>query len=299
MNNYQLPPVSLLKAYQPDYVFLPNANFVSMHSVISSDEFQNEQSMALPIAAGRSFDGKLILFDLAKTPHLFLGGVDFRLRDKLHFGFESIITPLLFKKKPSEIRFVTIGKSICYGPLQKLLKPFLVPIPRSIHSEKYAYLLRIIDELNWVKVEMNRRLDMLAHNEDNFPYLIVLASDTIDDFVRGWEPKKLQKELQDFTLQLLANAHKVGIHLVFHQWYFKNDLITKSIVEQFQTRIAFHMDEAKPTLMFAGTKDPIHFDIGNGEMLYYHNGETIKGVCPRIEQSEIDGILKYIESRPL
>lgn len=183
--------------------------------------------------------------------------------------------------------------------MQKLLKPFLVPIPRRIHFEKYAYLMRIIDELNWVKDEMNRRLDILAHNDISFPYLVVMASDVIDDFVRGWEPKKLQKELQDITLQLLAKAHEVGIHLVFHQWYFKNDLITKSIVEQFQTRIAFHMDEAKPTLMFAGTKDPIHFDIGNGEMLYYHNGETIKGVCPRIEQSEIDGILKYIESRPL
>jgi hypothetical protein len=70
-------------------------------------------------------------------------------------------------------------------------------------------------------------------------------------------------------------------------------------VEQFQTRIAFHMDEAKPTLMFAGIKDPIHFDIGNGEMLYYHNGESTKGVCPRIEQSEIDGILKFIKSQPL
>lgn len=299
MNNYQLPPVSLLKSYQPDYVFLPNANFVSMHSVISSDEFQNEQAMALPIAAGRSFDGKLILFDLAKTPHLFLGGVDFRVHDKLHFGFESIITPLLFKKKPSEIRFVTIGKSICYDPLQKLLKPFLVPIPKSIHSEKYAYLLRIIDELNWVKDEMNRRLDILAHNEDNFPYLIVLASDTIDDFVRGWEPKKLQQELQDIILQLLDKAHEVGIHFVFHQWYFKNDLITKSIVEKFTSRIAFHMSETKPTVMFAGTKDPMYFDIGNGEMLYYHNGETIKGVCPRIEQSEIDDILKHIKSQVL
>ena len=159
--------------------------------------------------------------------------------------------------------------------------------------------MRIIDELNWVKDEMNRRLDMLAHNDISFPYLVVMASDVTDDSVREWETKKLQKELQDITLQLLAKAHEVGIHLVFHQWYFKNDLITKSIVEQFQTRIAFHMDEVKPTLMFAGTKDPIHFDIGNGEMLYYHNGETIKGVCPRIEQSEIDGILKYIKSQHL
>ena len=126
-----------------------------------------------------------------------------------------------------------------------------------------------------------------------------MASDTIDDFVRGWEPKKLQQELQDIILQLLAKAHEVGIHFVFHEWYFKNDLITKSIVEKFTSRIAFHMSETKPTVMFAGTKDPMYFDIGNGEMLYYHNGETIKGVCPRIEQSEIDDILKHIKSQAL
>lgn len=107
MNDYQLPPVSLLKSYQPDYVFLPNANFVSMHSVISSDEFQNEQAMALPIAAGRSFDGKLILFDLAKAPHLFLGGVDFRLRDKLHFGFEVYHHSFAIQKE-------TIRNSVCH-----------------------------------------------------------------------------------------------------------------------------------------------------------------------------------------
>ena len=299
MNNYQLPPVALLKFYQPDYVFLPNANFVSMHSVISSDEFQNEQAMALPIAAGRSFDGKLILFDLAKSPHLFIGGVDFQLHARMGFGMESIFTSLLLKKKPSEVQFVTIGHNSNYDTFRKITKQFFIPIPKNIYTTKDAFERKMVDDLNWVKKEMDRRFERRINNEcSSFPYLVVLASDVVD-YMQRQTFKKLQQEFQSITLQLLEKAHEVGIHLVFHQWYFKTDRITQTIVGKFSSRIAFHMDETRPTLMFAGTKDPIHFDIGNGEMLYYHNGEAIKGVCPRIEQSEIDGILKYIKSQPL
>lgn len=157
MNNYQLPPVALLKFYQPDYVFLPNANFVSMHSVISSDEFQDEQSMALPIAAGRSFDGKLILFDLVKAPHLFIGGYDAGLHE-VRF-LESVVTSLLFKKKPSELQFVTIGFSSDYDRYKKISRQFFIPIPTKLSPTRDAFARKMVEDLKWIKKEMDRRFE--------------------------------------------------------------------------------------------------------------------------------------------
>lgn len=298
MKNYQLPPASLFKSYQPDYVFLPKANFVSAHSVYASDKFQNEQSMDLPIAAGRSFDGKLILFDLAKSPHLFIGGVDFQLHTQMCFGLESIVTSLLFKKKPSEVQFVTIGHLWSNNDIfRKIAKQFFIPIPKNIYTTKDAFARKMVDDLNWVKKEMNRRFEKRTNDEcSTFPYLVIIASDVVEYFSKQ-PSKKMQQEFQSVTLQLLEKAHEVGIHLVFHQWYFTNDLITKSIVEKFSSRIAFHMDETRSTLMFAGSKEPMGFDLGNGEMLYYRNGSSVKGASPRIEKCELEEIFKHIKSQ--
>ena len=253
MNDYQLPSASLLKTYQPDYAFLPNANFVSMHSVISSDEFQNEQSMTLPIVLGRSLDGKVQMMDLAKAHHLLIAGIDFVLSD-LSYCLNSIIVPLIFKKRAEEVQFVDLGSSHL-KVYSNWLRPYFYRISRRVeHGESKLNIMKSLKQtigITLLDKELDRRLERLErHNcndineynslidysRDKLPYLVVLAEDLLD-YIDDWKPKE-KDMVMPIIRKLLEKAHIVGIHIVFYEWTIYKDIkVLRNLLDLLPYRI--------------------------------------------------------------
>ena len=311
MNNYQLPSASLLKSYQPDYAFLPNANFVSMHSVISSEEFQEEQTMTLPITLGRSLDGKVQMLDLAKDPHLLMAGTDIAQLE-LSYGLNSIITSLLFKRTPSEVQFVKWG-SYRLNVYNKMLRPYFIPdISKCYDRNQFANDVipqSATNSIAWLSWEFERRMNLLKHSHcnnldeynsliinsrDRIPYLVVLAEDIISN-INFWKPQA-QNMVLPVIRKLLNNAQLAGIHFVFYeQMCERNNKILYELLELLPIRLAFHIHEKNVGVKITGSNEPTKLNFDSGEMMYYNHGTLKRLIAPHMERSELVAVSNYIK----
>ena len=313
MKDYLLPSDSLLKTYQLDFVYLPVAHFLSMHSVISCDEFMTEQTMNLPIAIGRTTDGSLLKFDLAKAPHLLLSGADFPSnRDGAHYGINTIITSLLYKKKPSELKFFSVDKGTDCAAYRKIFKHFFVSAPRPDEEKQYNNILeRYAHSLNYLVSEMNKRSEILsssgcktieefnlafANEGKHLPYLVAFAENILGTFTWSRQYSKIRSKMFPTVMHLLERAHYVGIHLVFVEKYPKFDSITKELIQAIKTRVVFTMDE-KDSRYFIGNRDANSLEWGNGDMIFYDNGNLTRAVAPYMEKSEVEAIIQYVREQ--
>ncbi len=311
MNNYQLPSASLLKSYQPDYAFLPNANFVSMHSVISSVEFMDEQTMTLPVALGRSLDGTVQLLDLAKASHLLIAGTDIARLD-LSFAINSIITSLLFKRTPSEVQFVKWG-SYRLNVYYKMLRPYFISdISKCYNKNQFANDVipqSATNALAWLNWEFERRMNLLEHSHchnlneynsliinprDHIPYLVVLAEDIISD-INFWK-SQAQKMVLSVIRKLLNNAQLAGIHFVFYeQMCERSNKILYELLNLLPIRLAFYIPEKGVCAKITGTNEPAQLNFDSGEMIYYNNGTLNRLIAPYMERSELVAVSNHVK----
>ena len=289
---------------------VPNKNrkTVSMKSLISSKKFQ-EAEMELPLALGKTISNETLVVDLSKMPHLLMAGATGQGKS---VGINSIITSLLYKKHPSEIKFILVDpKKVELTLLNKIERHYLAKLPDSdepiITDNKI-----VIKTLNSLCIEMEQRYDLLKNamcrniKEYNLkfkkrklnpndghkflPYLILIVDEFADLIMTTG------KEVETPIARLAQLARAVGIHLLIATQRPSVNVITGLIKANFPARIAFRVTSKvdSRTILDSGGADQL---IGRGDMLYTQGNDLIRLQCGFVDTDEIEKITEIIGSQ--
>ena len=286
---------------------VPNKSrkIVSMKSLISSKKFQ-EAEMELPLALGKTISNETFVVDFSRMPHLLMAGATGQGKS---VGINAIITSLLYKKHPSEIKFI-LGdpKKVELTLFNKIERHYLAKLPDSeepiITDNKV-----VIKTLNSLCIEMEQRYDLLKNGlcrnikEYNIkfkkrklnpndghkflPYLVLV----IDEFADLIMTTGKEVETQIARLAQLARA--VGIHLLIATQRPSVNVITGLIKANFPARIAFRVTSKvdSRTILDSGGADQL---IGRGDMLYTQGNDLTRLQCGFIDTDEIEKITELI-----
>ena len=290
---------------------VPNAkaNIVSMESILNSRKFQ-ETKMELPIALGKTITNEVFMVDLAKIPHLLVAGATGQGKS---VGLNAIITSLLYKKHPNELKLVLIDpKKVEFSVYARIANKFMAAVPdeeepiitdvtkvvRTLNSlcalmdSRYDLLkkagARNIKEYN--QKFINRRLK-LTDGHDFMPYIVVI----IDEF--GDLIMTAGKEVELPIARIAQLARAVGIHMIIATQRPTTSIITGNIKANFPGRIAFKVTAAidsKTILDRTGANQL----IGRGDMLYLNGNEPVRVQCAFVDTPEIERINEYISAQP-
>lgn len=290
---------------------VPNAkqNIVSMESILNSKKFQ-ETKMELPIALGKTITNEVFMVDLAKIPHLLVAGATGQGKS---VGLNAIITSLLYKKHPNELKFVLIDpKKVefsIYTPIAKHFmavvdeddEPIITDVTKVVHTlnslcklmdHRYDLLkiagARNIREYN--NKYVNHRLNPTMGHEF-MPYIVVI----IDEF--GDLIMTAGKEIELPIARIAQLARAVGIHMVIATQRPTTSIITGNIKANFPGRIAFKVSAAidSKIILDRGGAQQL---IGRGDMLYVNGNEPVRVQCAFVDTPEVEGINKYIANQP-
>ncbi len=290
---------------------VPNQNpeVVSMHSIIKSQKFQ-ECKYDLAIALGKTISNEIFILDLAKLPHLLVAGATGQGKS---VGLNAIITSLLYKKHPAEIKFVLVDpKKVELTLYSKLEHHFLAKIPDSDESI-ITDTQKVIYTLNSLCVEMDKRYELLKmaqvrtikeYNQKfiarrlnpnkghrYLPYIIVV----IDEFADLIMTAGREVEMPLGRLAQLARA--IGIHLIIATQRPSTNIITGIIKANFPARIAFRVSSMVDSRTILDTPGANHL-IGRGDMLVSAGGDMIRVQCAFIDIPEIERITDFIGNQP-
>jgi DNA segregation ATPase FtsK/SpoIIIE, S-DNA-T family len=286
---------------------VPNVkkSIVSMKTLIASEKFQHN-NYSLPIAIGKKIDNENFIVDLASMPHLLMAGATGQGKS---VGVNAILVSLLYKKHPSQLKFVLIDpKKVELSLYNKIEKHFLAKLP----GEEDAIITdtkKVINTLNALCIEMDNRYDLLKeagarnikeYNEKftkrrlnpqkGHQYLpfIVLVIDEFADMIMT-----AGKEIEMPIARLAQLARAVGIHLVIATQRPSVNIITGTIKANFPSRIAFKVSSKidSRTILDMGGAEQL---IGKGDMLISHHGEITRLQCAFIDTPEVDSIVDFI-----
>lgn len=281
---------------------------VSMYSVIRATKFQ-ESKAELPIALGKTIQNETFVLDLAKMPHLLVAGATGQGKS---VGLNAIITSLLYKKHPSELKFILIDpKKVELTLYAKLEKHFLAKMP----AEEEAIITdtqKVIYTLNSICVEMDARYDLLkaakvrniAEYNDKFthrrlnpekghrflPYFVVIIDEFADLIMTAG------REVETPIARIAQLARAVGIHMVIATQRPTTNIITGVIKANFPARIAFRvtsMIDSRTILDSPGANQL----VGRGDMLVSTGTEVTRVQCAFIDTPEVDDITEYISNQ--
>ncbi|MEC8601715.1 MAG: DNA translocase FtsK [Bacteroidota bacterium] len=289
---------------------VPNKNrkTVSMKSLISSKKFQ-EAEMELPLALGKTISNETLVVDLSKMPHLLMAGATGQGKS---VGINSIITSLLYKKHPSEVKFILVDpKKVELTLFNKIERHYLAKLPDSdepiITDNKV-----VIKTLNSLCIEMEQRYDLLKNamcrniKEYNIkfkkrklnpndghkflPYLVLIVDEFADLIMTTG------KEVETPIARLAQLARAVGIHLLIATQRPSVNVITGLIKANFPARIAFRVTSKvdSRTILDSGGADQL---IGRGDMLYTQGNDLIRLQCGFVDTDEIEKITEIIGSQ--
>ncbi len=285
---------------------VPNINkeIVSMRSAIQSERFQNYKA-ELPVVIGRTIQNENFVFDLAKMPHLLVAGATGQGKS---VGLNAIITSLLYRKDPSQLKFVLIDpKTVEFSLYDKLEKHFLA----KMESEDEAIVKdpkKAIYTLNSLCVEMENRLakcgkvgvrNIVEYNEmvrkrevedGIMPYIVVIIDEFADLIMTA-------KEVEKPVMRLAQKARAIGIHLIVATQRPDVKVITGTIKANFPARIAFRvmqMIDSRTIIDQPGA----HQLIGRGDMLMSVNGEITRIQCAYVDTPEVRDIVEHISNQP-
>jgi S-DNA-T family DNA segregation ATPase FtsK/SpoIIIE len=289
---------------------VPNQNpeIVSMRSVLSSRKFQ-ESTFELPIAMGKTISNETYVFDLAKMPHLLLAGATGQGKS---VGLNCIITSLLYKKHPSQLKFVLIDpKRVELTAYTSLEKHYLAKIPDA-DEVIITDTKKVIYTLNSLTIEMDQRYQLLEKaavrniKEYNhkfikrrlnpekghryLPYIVVIVDEFADLIMTAG------KEVETPLARLAQLARAIGIHLVIATQRPTTNIITGMIKANFPARIAFRvtsMIDSRTILDSPGANQL----VGRGDMLFAPGSDMIRIQCAFIDVPETDGITKFISTQ--
>ncbi|MBN2668238.1 MAG: DNA translocase FtsK [Bacteroidales bacterium] len=290
---------------------VPNKNpqVVSMRATIASKTFQ-ESKYELPIILGKNIYNKTHVIDLAKTPHMLVAGATGQGKS---VGINAILTSLLYKKHPAEIKFVLIDpKKVELSIYSRIEKHFLAKIP----NEDEAIITdvqKVVATLNSLAKEMDDRYDLLknAHVRNiieynskfinrrlnpqkghrYLPYIVVVIDEFADLIMTAG------KEVEHPIARIAQLARAIGIHLIVATQRPSTNVITGMIKANFPTRVAFRvtqMIDSRTILDSPGANQL----IGRGDMLVSQGGgEMIRLQCPFVDTPEVEELVTYIESQ--
>ncbi len=289
---------------------VPNSNpdMVSMRSLIASEKFQ-ESTMDLPIAMGKTISNETFVTDLAKMPHLLMAGATGQGKS---VGLNAILVSLLYKKHPSQIKFVLVDpKKVELTLFNKIERHYLAKLP----DEEEAIITdtsKVVKTLNSLCIEMDDRYELLKeagvrnikeynakfikrrlNPEKGHRYLpyIVLVVDEFADLIMT-----AGKEVETPIARLAQLARAIGIHLIIATQRPSVNIITGVIKANFPARIAFRVSSKidSRTILDAGGADQL---IGRGDMLLSTGNDLIRIQCGFVDTPEVDEITDFIGSQ--
>lgn len=289
---------------------VPNQNpeMVSMRSVLATEKFQNT-SMDLPIALGKTISNEVFIADLAKMPHLLVAGATGQGKS---VGINAILVSLLYKKHPSQLKFVLVDpKKVELTLFRKIERHFLAKLP----DEADAIITdtkKVIATLNSLCIEMDNRYDLLknAHvrnlkeynqkfisrklnpNEGHrfLPFIVLIIDEFADLMMTAG------KEVETPIARIAQLARAVGIHLVIATQRPSVNIITGTIKANFPARLAFRVLSKidSRTILDSGGADQL---IGRGDMLLATGSDLIRVQCAFVDTPEVEKVSEFIGSQ--
>ena len=291
---------------------VPNAkpSIVSMFSILNSKKFQ-ESNMDLPIALGRTITNDVFVVDLAKIPHLLVAGATGQGKS---VGLNAIITSLLYKKHPNELKIVLVDpKKVEFSVYSPIAKSFMAAIDENEDEPIITDVKKVVKTLKGLCVLMDERYDMLkaagARNLKEYnnkflnhhlnpeeghkfmPYIVVI----IDEF--GDLILTSGREIEMPITRIAQLARAVGIHMIIATQRPTATIITGNIKANFPGRIAFRvgsMIDSRTILDRPGAQQL----VGRGDMLYLNGGEPVRVQCAFVDTIEVDKVNKFIANQP-
>lgn len=289
---------------------VPNKDpkMVSMRSVIASSKFQNSE-MELPVALGKTISNETYVVDLAKMPHLLMAGATGQGKS---VGLNVILTSLLYKKHPAEVKFVLIDpKKVELTLFNKIERHYLAKLPDS-EEAIITDTTKVVHTLNSLTIEMDNRYEMLKNamvrnikeynakfkerklnpNDGHafLPYIVLVIDEFADLIMTAG------KEVETPIARLAQLARAVGIHLIVATQRPSVNVITGIIKANFPARAAFRVTSKidSRTILDGPGADQL---IGRGDMLYTQGNEVIRIQCAFVDTPEIDKITDFIGSQ--
>ena len=280
---------------------------VSMYSAVRSLRFQ-ESKAELPVVIGRTIQNENYVFDLAKMPHLLVAGATGQGKS---VGLNAIITSLLYRKHPAQLKFVMIDpKMVEFSLYAKIERHFLA----KMESEDEAIVTdprKAVYTLNSLCTEMDSRLELckkagarnISEYNEKFtarrlnpmnghrfmPYIVVVIDEFADLIMTA-------KEVETPVTRLAQKARAIGIHLIIATQRPSVDVITGKIKANFPARVAFRVMQMidSRTILDRPGADQL---IGRGDMLISKDGELTRIQCALVETKEVERIAEYISKQ--
>ncbi len=286
---------------------VPNRNpeLVSMRSIIASERFQNT-NFELPFGLGKTISNETFIADLTKMPHLLVAGTTGQGKS---VGLNVILTSLLYKKHPAQVKFVLIDpKRVELTLFNKIERHFLAKLPNSeeaiikdttkvIHTLK-SLCMEMDDRLNLFNLSMVRNIkeynakfiDRKLNPKKGHKFLpyIVVVVDEFGDLIA-----QAGKEIETPLTRLAAVARATGIHLIIATQRPSVNVVTGLIKANFPARIAFRVQSKidSRTILDAGGADQL---IGKGDMLFSMGSDLIRLQCPFVDTPEVESVTDFI-----
>ncbi len=290
---------------------VPNENpqIVSMHSVIASKKFQEESKYQLPVALGRTITNEVFMFDLAKTPHLLVAGATGQGKS---VGLNAIITSLLYKKHPSELKLVLVDpKMVEFNIYAALEKHYMAKMPDE-DNVIITDSTKVIQTLNSLVIEMENRYKLLmeAHcrniveynekfinrqlnPEKGHRYLpyIVIVIDEFGDFIMV-----AGKEVEMPISRITQKARAVGMHMILATQRPSSNIITGIIKANVPSRIAFRVDSSLNSRIILDATGAEQL-VGRGDLLYSGGNDVVRVQCAFVDTPEVEEIVHHISKQ--
>tara|TARA_B110000027_G_scaffold84711_1_gene89919 strand:+ start:689 stop:3073 length:2385 start_codon:yes stop_codon:yes gene_type:complete len=285
-----------------------NATIVSMHSVIASQKFQKSE-MELPIALGKTISNETFVVDLAKMPHLLMAGATGQGKS---VGLNAVLTSLLYKKHPAEVKFVLVDpKKVELTLFNKIERHYLAKLPDS-EEAIITDNTKVINTLNSLCIEMDNRYEMLKNafcrnikeynekfkarklnpNEGHkfLPYIVLVVDEFADLIMTAG------KEVETPIARLAQLARAIGIHLIVATQRPSVNVITGIIKANFPARIAFRVTSKidSRTILDSSGADQL---IGRGDLLYTQGNDMVRIQCAFVDTPEVEKLTDYIGSQ--
>ncbi len=289
---------------------VPNANprIVPMQSILNSKKFQ-ETTMELPIALGKTITNEVFMVDLAKAPHMLVAGATGQGKS---VGLNVIVTSLLYKKHPAELKFVIVDpKKVEFSVYTPIERHFLAKLPDG-EDAIITDVSKVVQTLNSLCIEMDTRYDLLRKagcrniKEYNakfisrqlnpekghrfMPYIVII----IDEF--GDLIMTAGKEVELPICRIAQLARAVGIHAIIATQRPTTNIITGTIKANFPARVAFRvaaMMDSRTILDRSGAQQL----IGKGDMLYLQGNDPVRVQCAFVDTPEVERIANYISKQ--
>ena len=289
---------------------VPNAKprIEPMQAILNSKKFQ-ETTMELPIALGKTITNEVYMVDLAKAPHMLIAGATGQGKS---VGLNAIVTSLLYKKHPAELKFVIVDpKKVEFSVYAPIEKHFLAKLPDG-DDAIITDVTKVVQTLNSLCVEMDTRYDLLkkagCRNVKEYnakfierklnpekghhfmPYIVII----IDEF--GDLIMTAGKEVELPICRIAQLARAVGIHAIIATQRPTTNIITGTIKANFPARVAFRvaaMMDSRTILDRSGAQQL----IGKGDMLYLQGNDPVRVQCAFVDTPEVERIANYISKQ--